>query len=207
MNIQELSVFGEYKQPENRVTAGFLQILKIGGEPFIRNYLNRVGISLPSNDIKIETQVKGKESIPDGTLSSNFSFNLYVESKVKRNSINILQLERHKEILSHPNDYLLYITPDKEKPDILENINWSNWNYTQEIFNNFLQSNHEEANQILEYLIQNFSILLDNMNLLGDKWDLNNQNVIILAGSWAESIALKYNYYICQNKRTFKSAK
>ncbi len=35
-SINEVSIFGEYKQSENRLTAAFLQILKIGGEELIR---------------------------------------------------------------------------------------------------------------------------------------------------------------------------
>ncbi|MBP7152304.1 MAG: hypothetical protein KBA43_06535 [Paludibacteraceae bacterium] len=48
---------------------------------------------------------------------------------------------------------------------------------------------------------------MDNLNLLCYTWDLNNENIIIVVGSWAEGVALNYNYYICQNKRSFKSTR
>ena len=66
-NISEVSIFGEYKQPENRLTAAFLQILKIGGEPLIREVAHRIGFSIPSSEIDIFTQVKEEASVPDGT--------------------------------------------------------------------------------------------------------------------------------------------
>lgn len=207
MKIQDISIFGEYKQPENRVTAAFLQICKIGGESLIRYYLNKLSLSLPSSEIDIETQVKEGGSIPDGRLSSTFTFNLYVESKVKSNSINFAQLGEHQKTIKSRTDYLLYLTPDSNRPKLPESVYWANWEDTLFWFNDYLQTNEDETNQVLEFLIQNFNTLLDNMGLLGKKWNFDNENVIVLAGAWAESIALKYHCYICQNKRSFKSAK
>jgi len=207
MKIQEISIFGEYNQPENRVTAAFLQICKVGGESLIRYYLNRIGISIPNNTIEIETQIKEDGSIPDGRLSSKFTFDLFVESKVKANSIDMMQLSNHKKALKNANDYLLYITPDKQKPKQLREVYWANWEDTFYCFDDYLQTIVQNDNQILDFLIQNFNTLLDNMNLLGNKWNMKNENVIVLAGSWAESIALKYHYYICQNNRSFRAAK
>ncbi len=71
MKIEDISIFGEYEQAENRVTAAFLQICKIGGEDFIRYLTNQLNIQLPCSEIEIHTQVKGKETIPDGLLESN----------------------------------------------------------------------------------------------------------------------------------------
>ena len=68
MKIEHISIFGEYKQAENRVTAAFLQICKIGGEDFIRFLANQLAIQLPSSDIEIHSQVKGVVSLPDSLL-------------------------------------------------------------------------------------------------------------------------------------------
>jgi hypothetical protein len=66
-----------------------------------------------------------------------------------------------------------------------------------------------ENKQLLDFLCQHFNTLLDNLNLRGYDWNLvdDNNNVIILAGSFAENFALNYSYYICQNKRNFKPAR
>ena len=69
-NIEDLSVFREYKQVENRVTAALLQIFKVGGEPLMRDVLSEIGIKLPSSEIEIFSQHKEPESIPDGYLES-----------------------------------------------------------------------------------------------------------------------------------------
>jgi hypothetical protein len=62
--IESISIFGEYSQPENRVTAALLQILKAGGEELIRHISHTFGFSLPSSDISITAQHKrgGKHS-------------------------------------------------------------------------------------------------------------------------------------------------
>jgi hypothetical protein len=207
MKIEDISIFGEYKQAENRVTAAFLQICKVGGEDFIRFLTTQLNIQLPSSEINIQSQVKGEGSVPDGLLESNFSFKLFVESKIKQNSVNATQLTGHKKQIINNNDFLLYLTPDTNKPALLEQTSWANWLTIINTFNDYLQTTQSDNKQLLEFLVGHFNTLLDNLNLLGYSWDLNNDNVIVVAGSWAEGIAINYNYYICQNKRSFKAAK
>jgi hypothetical protein len=207
MKIEDISIFGEYKQAENRVTAAFLQICKIGGEDFIRFLTNELKIQLPSSEIEIKSQVKGIDTVPDGLLESNFSFKLYVESKIKANTVNQTQLDGHRKQIINNNDFLLYLTPDEIKPTQLGQTHWANWIKIINIFNDYLQSSQSDNKQLLEFLVGHFNTLLDNLDLLGYSWDLNNDNVLIVAGSWAEGVALNYKYYICQNNRTFKPAR
>jgi hypothetical protein len=207
MKIENISIFGEYKQAENRVTAAFLQICKVGGEEFIRFLTNQLNIQLPSSEIEIQSQVKGEGSVPDGLLESNFSFRLFVESKIKPNSVNLAQLSGHRKQIVSKHDFLLYLTPDNEKPSILGKTQWANWLQIINAFNDYLQTSQTENKQLLEFLVGHFNTLLDNLNLLGYTWDLSNESVIVLAGSWAEGIALNFNYYICQNRRSFKPSR
>jgi hypothetical protein len=207
MKIEDISIFGEYKQAENRVTAAFLQICKVGGEDFIRFLTTKLNIQLPSSEIEIHSQVKGTSTVPDGLLESSFSFKLYVESKIKPNTINATQLLGHQRQIVNNNDFLLYLTPDGTKPAILGQTSWANWLTVINTFNDYLQTSQSDNKQLLEFLVEHFNTLLDNLNLLGYTWDLNNDNVLIVAGSWAEGVAINYNYYICQNRRSFKSAR
>ena len=207
MKIEEASIFGDYDQAENRVTAAFLQICKAGGEDLIRYLTNELQIQLPSSQIEISSQVKEAKTVPDGLLKSDFSFKLYVESKIKGNSINITQLEGHKNEIKTSNDFLLYLTPDDTKPEILESTHWANWIQIINIFEDYCEVNKKDNKELIKFLVTHFKILLTNNKLLGKTWDLNSDNVIIVAGSTAEGVALEFNYYICQNKRTFRSAK
>lgn len=129
-DISNYSIFGEYKQPENRVTAALLHILRIGGENLIKEMLREEDFSFPDSDIKVETQIGNSESIPDGKLSCNFNFQLFIESKVQLNAINQKQLNNHRKKISpdNDNDRLIYITPDNTEPKELEDGElWYNW--------------------------------------------------------------------------------
>jgi hypothetical protein len=39
------------------------------------------------------------------------------------------------------------------------------------------------------------------------EWNLNNNQVVVLAGVRAEQTALNHNLYICQNERTFRPSR
>jgi hypothetical protein len=215
MKIEDISIFGEYKQAENRVTAAFLQICKVGGEELIRFVCNEIGIQLPSSEIDIHSQVKGDSStVLDGLLQSNFSFELYVESKIKPNAINTKQLGGH---LSHiegkENAYLLYLTPDNQRPESLnEKINWASWLKINYIFNNYISSTQSDSKELLEFLVNHFETLLSNLDLLKTTTAvaedvLAEDDLMVLAGAVAEGVALNYNYYICQARRFFRPVK
>lgn len=199
-NIANYSIFGEYKQTENRVTAALLHILRIGKEELITTVLNRGGWDLPSSDIAVETQFNDKNSIPDGKLSCNFSFQLFIESKININDINIVQLENHKRLIKSDSDKLIYITPDSQCPKELldEEVIWYNWEQITEIL-----INYDTDNELLQFLIEQFKLLIENLGLL----DYTSERVIIVGGSFGEVVALKYNFYACQNRRSFSSAK
>ncbi len=194
--IEDISIFGEYKQPENRVTAAFLQICKIGGEDFIRHISQVLGFLLPESEISIISQAAKRDSSPDGLLESNFSFRLYLESKVKKNSVDKNQLNNHKKLIKNKSDYLVYLTPDEKKPTEISKLNdvyWGNWLTITEAFDKYIQNQQVQNLPLLEFLIGHFKTLLDNMGLIGTKWDLNNDKVLIVAASSAENVAINYN--------------
>lgn len=200
-DISNYSIFGEYKQPENRVTAALLHILRIGGESLIKELLREDGFPLPDSDIKVETQVGNAESIPDGKLSCNFNFQLFIESKVQINAINQKQLDNHRKQISidNENDKLIYITPDSIKPKELgEGELWYNWKRIVDIL-----VKYENKNELLNYLIEQFKLLVENLGL----YDYSHDRVIIVGGAYGENTALKYGFYACQNNRSFLSSK
>jgi hypothetical protein len=201
--IETISIFGKYHQEENRVTAALLQILKVGGTEFIANVISEINdIAFPSSEINITTQHKEKQNTYDGLLECNFSFRVIVESKIKPSAINEAQLDGLLKNASGQNDYILYITPDAEKPEKLPSneIYWANW----EQINKILQSTNPETEPI-NFLINEFEKYLESLNLL--KTDAPDQRVQIAAGRWGEPNAIKYNFYACQNNRPIKESK
>lgn len=204
--IKGKSIFGEYSQLENRVTAALLHVLNIGGERLIRYIFNETnsGFDLPDNAIKVETQVDKKtdsNSVPDGCLSCNFSFKIWIESKVTCNSINEKQLHNHCKLLeTESNAVLLYLTPDDMIPKKLldKSVAWLNWKTIVAMLKSY-NCNDE----VLKFLIEQFVLLIDNSKLLLDYED----RVLVVGGCFGEGIAEKYNFYACQAGRSFKHSK
>lgn len=120
--IENHSVFGSYSQTENIVTAALLQILKVGGAEFISSFIGKIDdIEFPSNEINIITQTKENHNVYDGLLECDFSFRVLIESKIKNESVDDVQLEGLIEnAKSAPNSYIIYITTDNKKPEKLE---------------------------------------------------------------------------------------
>ena len=212
-NIKEQSIFSKYDTKENRVTAALLQILSRGGENLINFLLDEQSESLPSNDILVITQdasaKKESASVPDGRISSGFSFDIIIESKIAKLNCSVGQHDM-TQLISHRAELqkslkekkiLLYVTTDTTKPACFNPGElWYNWTTIYKLIDEYVV---EENDEILEFLIEQFKLLLEELKLL----DFSATRVIIVGGSWAEPIAEKYGFYACQNHRSFKPAK
>ncbi len=206
-SIDQVSIFGEYKQAENRLTAAFLQVLKVGGEPLIREISDRIGFAIPSSDIDIFTQIKEQDSVPDGQLECNFTFCLYIESKVGK-LVSFTQMNNHLKLLEvDRNRNLLYLTGDDQRPSALPSVcHWMNWYDTITAFRDYLVDTRIPNFELLSFLVDQYETLVNNVVHRGRKWTLQKDKVIIVAGSRAEGVAISYRYYVCQNRRQFQNA-
>ncbi len=107
-SISQKSIFGEYKNGEDRVTAALLQIFRLGGPELMNAVFEDFNINL---DAQVNTQVKKNDSKsrPDGELVAND--HVYIESKIYPWDVNmdhnVEQLGRHLDLI------------DKEKAVIL----------------------------------------------------------------------------------------
>jgi hypothetical protein len=197
--IENQSIFGNYSQNENRVTAALLQILKQGGTNFISKVFSSIDeIEFPSNEINIITQEKEDKNVYDGILSCDFSFRILVESKIKIQSIPLTQLNGLIQNARNSYDYILYITPDNFKPEILETqkgkIYWANWKKINETF-----KSSNDFTEPLNFLINEFEKYLEFLGLLENI--TKEERVQIVAGAQGEPRAIKYGIYACQNNR------
>ena len=120
--IENHSIFGSYSQNENRVTAALLQILKVGGTEFISDFIGSIEeVEFPSKEISITTQTGEENNIYDGLLECDFSFRIFIESKIGNNKVDEKQLNGLiKNAQLHPRTYIIYITSDSRKPHKLE---------------------------------------------------------------------------------------
>ena len=217
--ISNQAIFGEYKNAEDKVTAALLQVLHYGGHKLVCSVF--ADIDLPSNDINISPQVHVGESRPDGLVSCDCKFKIYIESKIFEHALNTdhakRQLEANKKLSSQTDGiWMIYITPDKDKPDELEDtqIMWTNWQTIVDTLRLY-----ETQDTLVKFLIEQFCLFVDHLVfqkrgavaaevlpvscLEEDK----NQRVIIVGGSWGEDVALEYGFYACQNGRFFHPSK
>ena len=206
--IENHSVFGNYSKTEDKVTAALLQILKVGGTEFISNFIGKIDdIEFPSNEINIVTQTQENYNVYDGLLECDFSFRVFIESKIKNKSVNEKQLDGLIEnAKSAPNSYIIYITTDNEPPKELkqkfkevEQLFWLNWAGVMEILKD---EEIRPKSEILPFLINEFEKLIDYLKLI----DTPENRVQIAAGSRAEPIAKNYHFYACQNNRGRKES-
>lgn len=221
VSITEKSIFGDYSKAEDRVTAALLKILHYGGHDLVQYIFEEC--DLPSNSINVRSQIYVGSSRPDGAISCNCSYQIYIESKIVPNSVNAQQLANHKKLIDS-NNKLLYITSDESIPTILENLYnvfWINWEDLIEK----LQS-YGFSDRLLEYLIKEFVLLVKHLiyEKLNDKpkrkssplhiddtllesTESVNERVIIVGGRWGEDVALNYGFYACQANRFFLPAR
>ena len=81
----------------------------MGGGSLLDEILQRIdeGNGLPEKTLKIETQSHIDDidihSVPDGLISCNYAFNIYIESKLS-DVINLPQLENHKKLIVEDRD-------------------------------------------------------------------------------------------------------
>ena len=207
-NIEDISIFGDYKQAENRITSALLHIFNVGGEELIRFLVNeKLNKIFPSSKIEISAQEKEISSVPDGKLKCSFKFEIFIESKITE-TIDETQLKNHLKLIDGKEEnILLYITKHKEKPKLLaEEVSWSNWNQMLEWINEYIENEGIEEGELLNYLFDNFEKLLRNTNATTEKWDAgSNKRVVIFAGGvWGEDVAKNCKLYFCQYDRSIR---
>ncbi len=219
-NISNQAIFGEYKNPEDKVTAALLQVLHYGGHKLVCNVFD--GLDMPSNEINVSPQVSAHGSRPDGVVSCDCKYKLFIESKITCNALNNQhgkeQLEANKK-LSSPNDaqWVIYITPDENIPKELNSVYeiiWVNWQTIVEKL-----SGYETNDNLVSFLIEQFCLFVDHIvfkkncaissgaSISVDVETGKDQRVIIVGGAWGEDVALKYGFYACQEGRYFLPAK
>lgn len=218
-SITDISIFGEYKKPEDRVTAALLHVLNVGGQPVVERLFGEL-FDIPANDVNIISQSHQKHSIPDGEISCDCKYNIYIESKIVPNAIDSTQLTSHLK-LTNPaeNKYLCYITPDLDIPQALEElpVGWLSWKDVIDYLSGILADGI--ADRLLFFLIKQLIQLLKHVVYREQEFDtkvtadqtympiLDDNRVIIVGGNWGEDVAKDYGFYACQENRFFLPAK
>ncbi len=175
--IDDHSIFGDYNQGENRVMCALLRILQLAGNDLIDKLIEKFGGEVKKNEPDILTQVSldgVKGTVADGLIIRDCTYKIVIEAKIAPFSTNLQhnldQLAQYRKLVSQNDDeYILYITPDSQKPKELEpDIFWLNWDDITQLLNDYLS---EIDDQILIFLIKEFIKLIDKLRIgqLGSK--------------------------------------
>lgn len=200
------SIFSTYSTGENRITASFLAVLRSLSLDRIQRLL---GALLEQSDFEIvrfdNQPSKGGKGVPDAIIHS--SIRLLIETKIERNSIDLLQIKRHLERLDNVNEarrLLCVITPDDVRPKALDSLKderlvWSSFVALDQAIDEILDDKYEVISEREEFLLRQFQNMLAAERLLAS----DNDIVVVAARiAWPEYNEL--HVYVCQANRPFQ---
>lgn len=226
-NLQEISVFGNpYKNLEDQVTTGLLQIIQLIGNPLVVHLFD--DCDLPDYRPTVSTQVSAKNSRPDGVITCSCTYRIIIETKIVKGALSTSHGQQ--QLASHiastaSQDILIYITPDDTIPIELQReyrVQWYNWEH---ILNRLFEF---QGDAVYTFMTEQFEKLLK--QALSKQRQRNThqiktigknnreaplsadlitaaERVIIVGGRWGEDVALNYGFYSCQPNRFFLPAK
>lgn len=200
------SIFSTYSTGENRVTASLLAVLRSLSLDRIQRLLGALLEQSEFELVRFQNQPsKGGKSVPDAIIHA--SIRLLVETKIKRNDINIVQIKQHLKRLDEANEVtrlLLIITPDEVRPECLdtlsdERIVWASFVAIDQAIDEMLDDKYEVTSERESFLLRELQNMLSAEGLLASS---NDVVVVAARNAWPE-----YNQihaYVCQPNRPFQ---
>lgn len=200
------SIFSTYSTGENRVTATILAVLRALSMERMERLL---GAILERPDFELisfkNQQSKGGEGVPDAVIRS--SLMLLIETKIKHQSLNRPQLERHLRRLDDSKEVvrvLLVLTPDAQIPTVIREMNdsrvaWSSFFSLDQAIDEILRDPKEVVSEREAFLLRELQEMLQRESLLKAQRD-----VVVVAARTAWPEYLKYSAYVCQAGRYFQ---
>lgn len=207
-----------YKGSENQMTRALLQVIQAGGIDLLWYMVTRLTSEeyIPDNYINVLTQQKIYHSksdigdpICDGVIET-IPFKLLIESKIYSNKVDKNQLQRYMAVVDDSrekgiNTFLLYITPDEKRPEVLEQqakdgCIWKPWTDILAILDSYTKKTPH-----FEYMMEGLHGL---WNKLNDKplSIPSDKLVAVVAGRIGYPRAIERGIYNCQHGRNFRNA-
>jgi hypothetical protein len=201
------SIFSTYSTGENRVTASILAVLRSLSLDRIQRLLGNLLEDSEFELVQFENQPSnGGRSVPDAIILS--SCRILVETKIKRNTVKVSQIEEHLRLLDRCEEstaVLLIVTPDDARPTVLETIKeqrfaWTSFASLDEAIDNLLVDPHEVVSEREAFLLRELQRMLANEELIGNE---NDVVVVAARSAWQEYNDL--HAYVCQPNRLLRA--
>lgn len=200
------SLFSQYSQGENRVTASILAVLKSLAIPRTERLLQSLVGDISSEFFRFSNQPSGNAgSVPDARISANFRID--IETKVRLNSVNETQVSNHLSSLKKAKEstrLLILLTPDRTEPDLMQKfcdkpVVWRSFSELDSAIDELLEDSTEVVSEREAFLLRELQQMLHAEKLLKPA---NNVLVVPARNAWPEY--LEYHAYVCQPNRTFQ---
>lgn len=200
------SIFSTYSTGENRVTASILAVLKSLSLGRIERLLGAVLEQSEFELIHFRNQVaSGGKGVPDAEIRS--SCRILIETKIKRDSVSVAQLERHLEKLNggpEAHQVLLVLTPDDRRPHMPDELDdgrlvWSSFSALNQSIEELLADSQEVVSEREAFLLRELQNMLVEERLIGTA-----KEVVVVPAHRAWPQYQRYHAYICQPNRTFQ---
>src|SRR5262249_32453289 len=197
---------------ENRVTASILAVLRCLALPRIERILGALMEDADFQLVRFQNQPsKGGKGVPDAEIGS--SCRLLFETKLVRNALNRLQLNRHLDRLKSSNEkdrLVLVLTPDDVRPDLIAEIGddrliWNSFAALDQAIDELLTDERSEKEVISEreeFLLRELQKMLIAENLIG-----SSKDVLVIPARHAWPLYNETHAYICKAGRAFQPVK
>jgi hypothetical protein len=202
------NIFSTYSTGENRVTASILAVLRSLSLDRTERLLGALLEQSEFELIRFENQVaKGGEGVADGLIAG--SCRILLETKLRRNSVNSEQIQRHLEKLRKANESnrtVVVLTPDDQRPPLLGQLNdpmltWASFSMLDQAIEELLIDPKEVVSEREEFLLRELQTMLLQEQLIG-----SSKDVLVVPARHAWPDYMTYSAYVCQADRPFQPA-
>lgn len=197
-------LFSPYRQGENRVTGTFMAVLERLSLPNIDRILRALLEEDSFSLVPFQNQLKLPESVPDAAIRPGTS--VWIETKTASDATRRCQIENHlKGIKDAGGGYLLVLTPDDTKPEVLDQVDpsllnsgriqlvWSNFTVLHEVANDIIHDEDDPPTEREAFLLRELALMLRNERLVSDGKTI----VAVVAASHGWSMYEALSIYRC----------
>lgn len=193
-----------YRAGENRVTSSMMAVFQRLELSLFERLLGAVTEDSALQLVAFVNQPPGiSESVPDARISANFDF--WFETKTTPNALSAKQMFEHFKNLTEGgvNERLFIVTPDPERPEILENLHdkrviWFNFRALSYAIDEILDDKKTFVSEQTRFLFRELQQLFDADGLL------DSTDTVVVAARFAWDEFNKYGVYVCQPNRSFR---
>jgi len=199
------SIFATYSMGENRVTASILAVIRSLSLDRIQRLLGALLEASEFELVRFQNQPSQGGTVPDAVIVANVR--LLIETKIKQNQIDIVQLTGHLDQLDREPEakkLLLVITPDAGRPSILDSLEprrviWASFAALDQAIDELLDDEYEVVSEREAFLLRE----LQNM-LMAEGLIASENDVVVVAARYAWPEYNHVHAYICQPRRPFQ---